>query len=149
MNEKIIITGKIVSGAKQAAFFTQLDWVQEQCLAKLGFKPFRGTLNIEIPDETIAVIAALQKGEIPELIPPDSNFCAGRVCPVIIESFQAAIVIPEEKVSVHGKNIIEIISNVKLKDTLDLEDGDIFSFSITRKSRLERSVNPVYRGTNK
>jgi len=34
------ISGKIVSGVNQGTFFTQLDWIQEQCLEKLGFKPF-------------------------------------------------------------------------------------------------------------
>ena len=135
MNKKIIITGKIVSGVKQAAFFTQLDWVQEQCMLKLGFKLFPGTLNVEIQDETVNVIEALQQAEIPELMPPDSNFCSAKICPITIDDLQAAIVIPEEEVSVHGKNIIEIISNVRLKDVLSLTNGDIISFSITWKHR--------------
>jgi len=131
MNKKIIIAGKIVSGAKQAAFFTQLDWVQEQCMQKLGFKPFPGTLNVEIQNETIMVIEALRQAEIPELEPPDSNFCSAKICPVTIDDLQAAIVIPEEEVSAHGKNIIEIISNVRLKDVLSLTNGDILSFKLS------------------
>ena len=131
-----MITGKIVSGAKQAAFFTQLDWVQEQCMQKLGFKLFPGTLNVEIQDETVNVIEVLQQAEILELMPPDSNFCSAKICPITIDDLQAAIVIPEEEVSVHGKNIIEIISNVRLKDVLSLTNGDIISFSIAWKQRL-------------
>jgi CTP-dependent riboflavin kinase len=50
------ITGKIVSGIQQGAFFTQLAWVQEQCLIKLGFKLFPGTLNLEIPDESVTMM---------------------------------------------------------------------------------------------
>ena len=59
MNERYTLTGKIVSGARQAAFFTQLDWVLEQCRQKLGFKPYPGTLNLEIasPDEARARLA--------------------------------------------------------------------------------------------
>ena len=40
------IAGRIVSGIKQGAFFTQLGWVQEQCLEKLGFKPFKDALGV-------------------------------------------------------------------------------------------------------
>ncbi|MCK5680315.1 DUF120 domain-containing protein, partial [bacterium] len=48
MKPKQIFTGEIVKGAGKAAFFTQLDWVTKQCVAKLGFTPFPGTLNIRV-----------------------------------------------------------------------------------------------------
>ena len=103
------IAGRIVSGIKQGAFFTQLDWVQEQCLEKLGFKPFPGTLNLEIPDENMTIIEALQPQEGMELVPPTLNFCSGFVFPITIEGIYGAIVAPAADVWVHGKNIIEII----------------------------------------
>ena len=56
MKGHLEITGKIVSGIKQGAYFTQLDWVQEQCLMKLGFRPFPGTLNLEIPEESAVLV---------------------------------------------------------------------------------------------
>ena len=118
------IAGRIVSGIKQGAFFTQLDWVQEQCLEKLGFKPFPGTLNLEIPDENVTIIDALQSQEGIELVPPDSNFCSGFVFPIFVEGISGAIVAPAADVRVHGKNIIEIISHLGLKKALGVEDGD-------------------------
>jgi CTP-dependent riboflavin kinase len=82
MSNKLLLNGKIVSGLKQGAFFTQLDWFQEQCLEKLGYTPYPGTLNIEISVEDIPEAAVIeQKAEI-EFIPPDSTFCSGRAYPV-------------------------------------------------------------------
>ena len=124
------ITGKIVSGVKQGAFFTQLDWVQEQCLEKLGFKPFAGTLNLEIAIENMAIIGALQAQEGIELVPPDSNFCSGLVFPITVEGISGAIVAPAANVRVHAKNIIEIISRLGLKDALGVEDGDWVTLTI-------------------
>jgi CTP-dependent riboflavin kinase len=118
------ITGKIVSGVNQSAFFTQLDWVQEQCLEKLGFKPYPGTLNLEIPDESVTIIEALQPQEGNKLVPPDSNFCSGFVFPIFVEGISGAIIAPAAEVRVHGKNIIEIISHLGLKKALGAEDGD-------------------------
>lgn len=118
------ISGKIVSGVKQGAFFTQLDWVQEQCLQKLGFKLFPGTLNLEIADEDVAIIEAFQVHEGIELVPPDSNFCSGFIFPITIEGISGAIVAPAADVRVHAKNIIEIISYLGLKNALSVEDGD-------------------------
>ena len=124
MSDKLTVTGKIVSGEKKGASFTQLNWVQNQCQNKLGFSPFPGTLNLKIEDETITLIETLfQKGGI-ELVPPDSKSCTGHVYPVSIMGVPGAIVAPAEKVRAHGKNIIELIAPASLKDALDADDGD-------------------------
>lgn len=130
MSKNRVLTGKIVSGIKQGAFFTQLDWVQEQCLEKLGFKPYPGTLNLEIAHENMAIIEDLRPQEGVELVPPDSNFCSGFVFPITVEGISGAIVTPAEDVRVHGKNIIEIISHLGLKDALGVEDGDYVSLIV-------------------
>ena len=130
MSKNRVLTGKIVSGIKQGAFFTQLDWVQEQCLEKLGFKPYPGTLNLEIAHENMAIIEALNPQRGVELVPPDSNFCSGFVFPITVEGISGAIVAPAEDVRVHGKNIIEIISHLGLKDALGVEDGDWLTLTI-------------------
>jgi len=133
MSNKCTLKGKIVSGAKKAAFFTQLDWVLEQCSEKLGFKPFPGTLNVEILPESLLDAESIQEEKSIELVPPDSNdatFCTAQVLPVSIEEVNAAIIIPAEKVRVHGKNIIEVIAPMSLKDTLNIDDGDTVTLTI-------------------
>jgi phosphoglycolate phosphatase len=62
-----------------------------------------------------------------ELIPPDSNFCSGKVVAISIRGIPCAVIAPAEEVRVHGRNIIEIISKVRLKDALNVEDGDTIS----------------------
>jgi riboflavin kinase len=130
LSKNRVLTGKIVSGIKQGAFFTQLDWVQEQCLEKLGFKPYPGTLNLEIAHENMAIIEALKPQEGVELVPPDSNFCSGFVFPITVEGISGAIVAPAEDVRVHGENVIEIISHLGLKDALGVKDGDFVSLIV-------------------
>ncbi len=130
MNDPLKITGKIVSGAQQGAFFTQLEWVREQCLEKLGFAPWPGTLNLEIPMDQVAVIEELRVAEGLELVSPDSNYCSGHVFPVSIEGLSAAVVLPAEDVRVHAKNIIEIISPKMLKDALKVNDGEWLTLTI-------------------
>jgi CTP-dependent riboflavin kinase len=130
LSKNRVLTGKIVSGIKQGAFFTQLDWVQEQCLEKLGFKPYPGTLNLEIAHENMAIIEALKPQEGVELVPPDSNFCSGFVFPITVEGISGAIVAPAADVRVHGENVIEIISHLGLKDALGVKDGDFVSLIV-------------------
>ena len=127
--------GRVVSGAKKAAFFTQLDWVLEQCLEKLGFKPFPGTLNVEVMPESLLDVKSLHEEKGIELVPPDlinSASCSAKVLPVSIEGIGGAMIIPEEKVRIHGKNILEAIAPLNLKDALHKDDGDTITLTIHR-----------------
>ena len=139
MKDQRNISGKIVSGVKQGAFFTQLDWVQEQCLEKLGFKPFPGTLNLEITSKDMATIEALQAQKGVELVPPDSNFCSGIFFPITVEGIAGAMVAPAADVRVHAKNIIEIICHLGLKDALGVADGDWVALTIDSSLRHNTS----------
>jgi CTP-dependent riboflavin kinase len=124
MSKQTILTGKIVSGVRQGAFFTQLDWFKEQCQEKLGFKPYPGTLNIKISTDKIPEIEVLENEESLEFIPPDATFCSGKAFPVSIAGVRGAIIMPAAEVRVHGKNIVEVIAPINLKGTLGVADGD-------------------------
>jgi CTP-dependent riboflavin kinase len=123
-------TGRIVTGTGKAAFFTQLDWVMEQCSQKLGFTPFPGTLNIEILGDYIINLDGFLTSEVIELLPPDPKNCSAHVVTVHLEGIPAAIIVPEDKVRVHGKNIIEIIAPVNIRKALRKNDGDLVSGTI-------------------
>ena len=127
-----ILKGKVISGNQKAAFFTQLDWVLEQCSEKLGFTPFPGTLNIEILPENFPDTESIQRERGIELVPPDPSFCNAQLLPISLEGMDAAMIIPEEKVRSHGWNIIEVIAPVCLKDALTIKDGDTVTLTIKR-----------------
>jgi len=133
-----VLKGKIVSGVKKGAFFTRLDWVQEQCREKLGFRPYPGTLNLELSSEYLPVVEAMQKLEGIELSSPDPVFCSGKTLPVKIEGVSGAIIIPAEEVRVHGKNIVEIIAPLKLRESLDVTDGDAVTV-VVNSSQLQKT----------
>jgi len=124
MKRSWIIAGKIISGAGEGAYFTQIDWVQQQCDEKLGFKPYPGTLNLEISEEYLSSVESLDQKIGVELISPDPNFCNARVFAVSLGEISGAIILPEEKVRVHPKNIIEIIAPMNIKASLNVKDGD-------------------------
>ena len=125
-----IIAGKIICGVKQGNFFTQLEWFQEQCDEKLGFKPYPGTLNLEISGEYLPIIESLNREEGIELISPDPKFCNAKAFSVSLGEISGAIIMPDEKVRVHAKNIIEIVAPLKIKAALNVADGDLISVAI-------------------
>ena len=128
---RLEIVGKIVSGAGEGAYFTQIDWVQQQCQDKLGFNPYPGTLNLEVALDDLPIIASLDQKIGVELIPPDPKFCSARVFPVSLGEINGAIIMPEEKVRIHAKNIIEIIAPVCIKASLRVKDNDSISVILT------------------
>ena len=127
---KLRITGRIVSGAGEGAYFTQIGWVRQQCHEKLGFKPYPGTLNLEVSADDLPLIASLGKKQGVELISPDPQFCDAKAFPVSLAEITGAIIMPEEKVRIHAKNIAEIIAPVNIKASLKVKDGDMMTVKL-------------------
>lgn len=130
-DNKVILSGIIVSGAGQAAYFTGLEWVRKQCVEKLNFKPYPGTLNVRLDEQCLALFEDLRNKPAIELISPDPNFCNARTRPATLGNLTVAIVMPDEAVNIHKSNIIEIIAPVRLKETLSLQDGDQVQLTVT------------------
>ena len=135
MKRKWILQGRVASGSRTAARFTQLDWVQEQCREKLGFAPFPGTLNLNIETDYFSVVSALQTADAIELIPEEDHACAGKVIPVSIEGTRGAIVIPEPKVNMHSRNVVEVMAPVGLRESLGLVDGHLATLFADRPGK--------------
>ncbi len=125
------LTGIIVSGTGKAALFTQLDWVVEQCSEKVGFIPFPGTLNIDISPQDFGRLEDCLSDEVIELQPPGPENCSARVVPAELEGIQAAIIIPDAQVRVHGDTIIEVLAPVRVKEALKKKDGDRITVTMT------------------
>jgi CTP-dependent riboflavin kinase len=133
MESHLEIMGKIVSGAGEGAYFTQIDWVQQQCHQKLGFKPYPGTLNLEIALDDLPKIVTLGQKNGIELISPDPKFCNAKAFAVKLGKINGAIIMPEEKVRIHAENIIEIIAPLNIKATLNVKDGALLSILLLEK----------------
>jgi CTP-dependent riboflavin kinase len=131
MKNPFILTGRIVNGVGKASFFTALDWVQKQCVEKLHFSPYPGTLNIEIDESSIPILRTLQKRPGVKLLSPDPNFCNARALPAFLRNVGGAIIIPDEEVNIHGKNILEVIAPVCLKEMLAITDGERVNLVVT------------------
>ncbi len=126
-----VLTGKIVRGVQKASYFTGLDWVREQCLEKLGFSPYPGTLNLSIEGNDLYTLEQLRNKETEKLIPPDPEFCEAKVFPVTVKHVKGAVIIPDEAVRVHGNEVIEVLAPLRLKNALHVDDGDLLTIVVT------------------
>ena len=125
MEDWIQIKGTLISGKGEGKYFTQLPWARKQFIAKLGFDPHPGTLNLKLEStEDLEKWRMLKKEPGIEIKPESKNYCVGYCFEALIEGkIEGAVVIP--KVESYESDLLEIISPVNLRASLNLGDGDI------------------------
>jgi CTP-dependent riboflavin kinase len=128
----IIIKGRIVEGLKEACLFTELPWAKEQFIEKLGIDPYPGTLNLKLLDDSdVEKYQLIAERNGIEIIPAGPEYCSAKCFPVLIgdkEEIKGALVIP--LIPDYEKGKLEIISSVRLKDTLSLKINDVVSIKV-------------------
>jgi riboflavin kinase len=103
---------QVVKGNGEGAKYVEV--YADKIYKEVGIKPFHGTLNLRVesipPVEMIEIDGFGQFGDI-ELAP----------CAV---NYERAFAVFPEKGGHRDENIVEIISEKNLKETLNLKDGD-------------------------
>jgi riboflavin kinase len=129
--EEIVIAGRVVHGLGQGAYY--VDSYSPRFHDALGFDPFSGTLNVKIVDDDSRSAINRMKQTPPLIVPGFTH--EGRtfgdvVCyrAKINQKIEGAVVIAQR--THHGQEILEIISEVNLRDKLKLKDNDLVTFTI-------------------
>jgi riboflavin kinase, archaea type len=106
--------GKVTSGVGEGRRYVQqyLPILEKT----LGFTCFPGTLNIEVNN-----IPEL-KNKITVLGPEENSVPVDCHLICIQDTYEGAIVRPH--ISKHGKNILELVAPINLREKLNVQDGD-------------------------
>ena len=119
------IEGEVITGLGKAAFFLSQEFYTREFEKNLGFVPFPGTLNVVVSEEYLDEINGI-KNSCENLIKPDEGFGAVKFIEAVLnDNVDGAIVFPAK--TTHEENYLEFISENKLRDELNLEDGDVVS----------------------
>ncbi len=127
----INVTGSISRGLGEGAYYLSQTPYQEQLKEKLHMKPYKGTLNVELSKRDLPVLDLLRKGggvKIEGFQSQGRSFGSCLCYPCTINGVRAVIMIPNRTLHL---GIIEVVSDVKLRDELELRDGDRVELSIT------------------
>lgn len=120
----IVFSGRVVVGLGEGAFFLRQRQYVDSFRKKLGFKPFAGTLNIRLDEDSVEKRIMLREVE-PIRMPGfrKGNRAFGKIdayrC--VVSGIPCAIVFPER--SMHGLHVLEIASSFNLRRKLRLNDG--------------------------
>ena len=119
------IEGEVTTGLGKAAFFLSQEFYTREFEKNLGFVPFPGTLNVVVSEEYLDEINGI-KNSCENLIKPDEGFGAVKYIQAILnDEVEGAIVFPAK--TTHEENYLEFIAENRLRNDLNLEDGDIVS----------------------
>ncbi|MHA1478774.1 MAG: DUF120 domain-containing protein [Promethearchaeota archaeon] len=133
--EKIVIIGTVQSGMKEGAYYVSIKGYYDQFQEKLGFLPYKGTLNLELNNTNIDLLREKLKNLKPVVIAGFKDDNSERTYGVVhcYNCSFSRIDNPEEKIKAaildikrthHKKNIIEILAEPYLRDYFNLKDGN-------------------------
>ena len=125
------LSGEVTEGVGEANGFVSLPGYAEQFGDRLGYEPFHGTLNVAVDDESEADshrLAALGGVRI-DGWEDDGRTYGGVTCyPARVETADgreygpAHVLVPDR--THHDASELEVLAPDKLRDELDLRDGD-------------------------
>lgn len=139
--EKILIIGKVKAGMGEGGYYVAIKGYFDQFKNKLGFEPYKGTLNLKLNDTDLKILNELIKKINPIIIDgfEDQNrqygpvFCYDiYVSPLDQRDKKIKAAILHIQRTHHKKNIIEILAHDYLRDFFSLKDGDKLMIKLNR-----------------
>lgn len=120
---KTILRGRVQSGISRGGYY--VEKYKELFKPLLGGDPYPGTLNVKL-DKCIWEYI----GDLKPLIvkPMEQGLCEAYVFKGRIGGHDVLLVKPS--VTIHECSVIEIVARVRLRDALNLRDGDIVEIEV-------------------
>lgn len=129
--ETIELGGRVTGGMGEGSHYISLPGYMEQFEDRLGYRPFVGTLNVDLEDDSVrtrAGIGAFEAITIEGWESEDRTYGPAFCYPATIETAEGAQYEPVHVISPerthHEDDQLEVIAPERLRDVLGLEDGD-------------------------
>lgn len=142
--EEILIVGEVTEGMGEGGYYVRIPGYLAQFQKKLGFKPYYGTLNIQLSDLNKELLDESLKNQIPVSIEGFEDDKLGRtygsvdcfncfVSRLDNQDVKVDSAILKIKRTHHKKNVVEILAKDYLRDELKLQNGDRLRIEFTKK----------------
>ena len=117
------ISGRLFSGMGVAGDYLDLQPYQEKISSITGFRPFPGTLNLRVDKDRLEeVVDSLESLRIDGFEYKGENYSGLDVYMVEVDGLKGAYI--DLDVTDYGDEVIEVIAPDKLRQRLDIRDGE-------------------------
>lgn len=130
MESNIHVSGRVSSGLGEGRYYISRKNYIVQFQEKLGMIPYLGTLNIKVEQANWDQLRRLRTSEgihIDGFKTEDRTFGAVKAFRAKISGIEAAVIMPVRTVYT---DVVELISEVYLREALSLKDGDTVTVDI-------------------
>lgn len=124
LTDHVNLRGIVRTGMGQGGYYICQKPYMDQFSEKLNFRPYEGTLNIEVDKSDLNKLDLIRNSEgcvIEGFAGGGRSFGKVNAHKAKIRNIECAMVIPERS---HYTNVIEIVCQYHLRRTLSLSDGD-------------------------
>ncbi|MEK6958380.1 MAG: DUF120 domain-containing protein [archaeon] len=122
--KKFVLTGKLVDGHGEGAYYTSLPEYNRQFKQLFGKEIFPGTLNLEVEPEQREVFTSAAPTKIAGFTDKQRTFGGIDCWPCMLNGKVDAFAIIPHRTN-HPKNILELIARHNLRKKLSLKNGSI------------------------
>ena len=134
------LSGQVTGGMGEGRHYVTLSGYMEQFRERLGYEPFPGTLNVDLNDESVrrrSAVDAFNPIPIDGWEDGDRTYGPAICHPARIEAngavYEDAHTIAPERTH-HDEDQLEVIAPDRLRDALDLDDGDRLTVRVTTEA---------------
>ena len=121
MKNVISLSGIIVRGLGEGAYFMSMPHYKDEIKKKLGFDAYPGTLNLKITKKQMDSLKKIKGIGIKGFKKNNKSFGGADCYKAKIKNVDGAIILPH--LTKH-KDIAEFIAHVHVKSELKIKDGD-------------------------
>ncbi|WP_435100328.1 DUF120 domain-containing protein [Halarchaeum sp. P4] len=132
------LRGSVTGGMGEGRHYISLPGYKRQFEERLGYEPFPGTLNVELDERSRRERSAMESFEgvpIDEWEDEERTYGSATCYPAVLEAdgetYEPVHVIVPDRTH-HDETQVELIAADKLRDELDLSDGDEVTVHVTQ-----------------
>ena len=132
----LTLSGHVTGGMGEGRHYISLPGYMEQFRSRLGYEPFPGTLNVDLTEESVrarAEMASVDAVDIDGWEDDERTFGPAHCYAATVErdgrTYEPAHIIVPERTH-HDESSLELIAPDRLRDVLDLDDGDELTVSV-------------------
>lgn len=128
--DRLTITGELTRGSGEGSYYLQQDEYREQFERILGSMPFEGTLNLKVRGreaEKLSLLKSMEGILVKGFQSGRRTFGDVKCFLATIHNRKCAVVIPLRS---HHSEMVEIISELKLRDAFNMNDGDLVTVNV-------------------